>query len=111
MDRQPLLRRLRAMHFHSGDRPRALADARRIAALLREHGAARVFGIGSAFDSARPFTRRSDLDLVVEGLPPESFFRVWALAEKRTAVPLDLKPLETASDAFRATVNERGVAL
>ena len=48
---------------------------------------------------------------MVEGLPPGSFFRVWALAEKRTAVMLDLKPLETASDTFRTAVCERGVAL
>ena len=111
MDRQPLLQHLRATHFESGNRVRARADARRIAALLRDQGARRVFGIGSAFDECRPFTRRSDLDLVVEGLPPALFFTARALAEKHSSVHLDLKPLETATPAFRRAVRDRGVVL
>lgn len=111
MDRRPLLQHLRATHFESGDRAGALADARRIAVLLRDQGAEGVFGIGSAFDESRPFTRRSDLDLVVEGLPPALFFTAWALAEKHCGVHLDLKPLETATPAFRRAVRDRGVAL
>ena len=111
MDRQALLRHVRALHFESGDRPRARADAKRIAAMLRRQGARRVFGIGSAFEEDRPFTRRSDLDLVVDGLPPALFFSAWAEAEKQTALPIDLKPLETATEAFRSAVYERGVPL
>lgn len=111
MDRTALLRHLRAVHFESGDRPRARADAKRIAGLLRDHGARRVFGIGSAFDESRPFTHRSDLDLVVEGLPARRFFPAWALAERHTDMPLDLKSIETATAAFRKAVYQRGVVL
>ena len=111
MDRQALLRHLRAMHFESGDRQRTRADARRIAEMLRRQGARRVFGIGSAFEEERPFTRRSDLDLVVEGLPPALFFYAWAQAEKLAAVAVDLKPMETATTAFRKALRERGVPL
>ena len=99
------------MHFESRGRPRARADARRIAELLRRQGAKRVFGVGSAFEENRPFTRRSDLDLVVDGLPPALFFSAWAEAEKQTALAVDLKPLETATEAFRSAVYERGVPL
>ena len=111
MDRQALLRHIRVTHFESRDRPRARADARRIAELLRRQGAKRVFGIGSAFEENRPFTRRSDLDLVADGLPPALFFSAWAEAEKQTALAVDLKPLETATEAFRSAVYERGVPL
>ena len=111
MDRQALLRHIRAMHFESSDRPRARADARRIAEMLRRQGARRIFGIGSAFEEDRPFTRRSDLDIVVEGLPPALFFSAWAQAEKLAAVAVDLKPLETATTAFRSAVHKRGVPL
>ena len=111
MDRQALLRHIRATHFESGDRPQARADARRIAEMLRRQGARRIFGIGSAFEEQRPFTRRSDLDIVVEGLPPALFFSAWAQAETLAAVAVDLKPLETATSAFRQAVRERGVPL
>ena len=111
MDRQALLRHIRATHFEAGDRPRARADAQRIAEMLRRQGAKRVFGIGSAFEDDRPFTRRSDLDLVVEGLPPALFFSAWAQAEKLATAVVDLKPLETATAAFRSALRERGVSL
>ena len=111
MDRQALLRHIRATHFESGDRLGARANARRIAEMLRRHGARRVFGIGSVFEDERPFTRRSDLDLVVEGLPPALFFFAWAQAEKQTGLSVDLKSLETATRAFRKAVQERGVPL
>ena len=111
MDRQALLRHIRATRFESGDRFRARVDARRIAEMLRRQGAKRVFGIGSAFEDERPFTHRSDLDLVVEGLPPALFFSAWAQAEELAAAVVDLKPLETATTAFRKAVRERGVSL
>ena len=78
MDRRALLRHLRATHFESGDRTLAVSDARRIARFLGRSGAQKVVGIGSAFDSQRPFTHRSDIDLVVEGIDPGSFYSVSA---------------------------------
>ena len=75
MDRSTLLNHIRATHFESGDRELALADAQRIAAYLVKEGARRVVGIGSAFEPSRPFTDRSDIDLVVEGIEPGRFFR------------------------------------
>ena len=70
-----------------------------------------MVGIGSAFAPDRRFTRRSDIDLVVEGLPPERFFRVSAQAADTTAFDLDLVPVESAADYIRQAVREEGVDL
>lgn len=111
MDRASLLNHLRATHFESGDRERALGDARRIAAHLKHEGASRIIGIGSAFEATRPFTDRSDIDLVVGGIDPRRFFAVYAAAAKMTDFTLDLTALETVTAAFLDNVGKYGVEL
>ncbi len=111
MDRAGLLNHLRATHFESGDRERALADAHRIAVLLRDEGATRIVGIGSAFETTRPFTDRSDVDLVAEGIDPGRFFAVSASAARLTDFNLDLTAFETLTAAFRESVDKYGVEL
>jgi predicted nucleotidyltransferase len=111
MDRGVFLAHIRRTRFAPGDRENAQADARRIADFLREQGASRVVGIGSAFAPNRRFTKRSDIDLVVEGLPPRRFFRALAEAADTTAFALDLTPAESATDYMRQAVDEEGVDL
>ena len=111
MDRADLLAHLRATHFESGDRERARTDARRIARFLAGEGARRVVGIGSAFDARRSFSRRSDIDLVVEGIDARKFFAVSARAAAMTGFRLDLTPLETASPALQRVARDEGVEL
>lgn len=111
MDRTVLLRHIRRTHFAPGDLALALAQARAIARHLYENGASRVIGIGSAFDDERAFTARSDIDLVVEGIHPNVFYRVSAQAEDLTSFELDLFPLECATASLRRVVESRGVAL
>lgn len=111
MDRASLLDHLRATHFESGDRERALADVRRIAAHLKDEGASRIVGIGSAFDATRPFTNRSDIDVVVGGIDPRRFFAVYAAAARLTDFTLDLTALETVTAAFLDSINAYGVEL
>lgn len=111
MDRQVLLEHLRRTRFSSAGRERARADARRIAAFLRAEGAQRVIGFGSAFAPDRRFTPRSDLDVAVEGLPPERYYSVLAQAQEMTRFPLDLRPLESALDYLRESVRREGVLL
>lgn len=108
MDRETLLKHIRVTHFESGDRELALSDARRISAYLVEQGASRVVEIGSAFEPSRPFTDRSDIDLVVEGIEPARFFSVSAAAAAMTDFRLDLTPLEVATEALRRVVTESG---
>lgn len=78
--------------------------ARRLAAL----GARRVWLVGSfARGDAGP---RSDLDLAVEGVPPER----WAEAERATeaiagaVAPVDLVPVESARSRFKEAVAREG---
>ena len=111
MDRSALLAHVRRTRFAAGDIEAARADAQRIADFLREEGATRIVGIGSAFVSSRRFTKRSDIDLVVEGLPPRRFFRASATAADMTAFELDLTPMESAVAYMRQAVDDEGVDL
>ena len=88
----------------------ALADAKRIAAHLRDRYQAEVIGIGSLFDPARPFLERSDIDLVVSGLPKGKYFAALSEAADLTRFHLDLIPLEDANDLLRERAR-RGVRL
>ncbi len=111
MDRSVFLAHVRRTHFSPGDRETAQEDGRRIARFLRRQGASRVVGIGSAFAPDRRFTRRSDIDLAVEGLPPERFLRASATASDMTAFEIDVIPLESATERMRQVIREEGVEL
>lgn len=97
--------------MQAGDAEGALADARRIADHLKRTYGARVFGIGSLFESARPFTPRSDIDLVVQGLPKARYFEELARVSEMTRFAIDLIPYEDANDLVRDIVAEAGVEL
>ena len=94
-----------------GDAAAARADAERIAAYLRDRYGAEVIGIGSLFDPARPFLQRSDIDLVVSGIPTGRYFAALSEAADLTRFHLDLIPLEDANDLVRETADRRGVRL
>ena len=111
MNRSVFLAHIRRTRFAPGDRDTAQADAHRIANFLRGEGARRIVGFGSAFAPHRRFTKHSDIDLMVEGLPPRRFFRVLAEAADMTAFELDLTPAESATDYMRQAVDEEGVDL
>lgn len=111
MDRNTLLTHLRRTHFAPGDRDRALADARAIAGFLKRVYGARVFGVGSLFEPDRRFRATSDIDLVVEALPPDRFFEASAKAARMTEFELDVTPLEDASEYMRTVVATKGVEL
>ena len=111
MDRDVLLTHLRKTRFAPGDRARAQADARAIADYLKGQYGARVVGIGSAFVETRPFGQRSDIDLVVEGLPAAEFYRASARAAEMTSFSLDVIPFESSTPLLRERVEAEGVAL
>ena len=69
-----------------------------------------MIGIGSLFDPARPFLERSDIDLVVSGLPKGKYFAALSEAADLTRFHLDLIPLEDANDLLRERAR-RGVRL
>ncbi len=86
--------------------------ARRAARLLKEEfGATRVVAFGSLAHGAW-FGPRSDIDLAVEGIPPQAFWRAWCALDRLDAtVEIDLVPIESAPDRLRDEITYQGVAL
>lgn len=92
--------------IHCITRSEALAAAEACARLLRErYGARRVIPFGSVRGDA-PWHADSDLDLAVEGLPPEQFFDAWGAL--RALLPpgleVDLVSLEETYPEMRARI-------
>ncbi len=91
---------------------RALAAQARLAlteaiAILKEHGAKRVILFGSLLQRER-FHRGSDIDLAVEGIPPQKFIRAGADLMMALDWPIDLKPLEEIEQFFREMILKKG---
>lgn len=86
--------------------------ARQAARLLREtFGATRVVAFGSLVHGAW-FNPDSDIDLAVEGVPAEAFWRAWAAVDRVNAsFAIDLVAIEAASATFRTEFLNQGVAL
>ncbi|MEW5898832.1 MAG: nucleotidyltransferase domain-containing protein [Bacillota bacterium] len=85
--------------------------AREMARVLAEEFAvSRVYLIGSL---TRPgyFTSHSDIDLVVEGLPPEKFYQAERRLEDIATIPFDLIDWAELDERFAARVRREGVIL
>ena len=77
-------------------------------ALVDEFGATRVFLIGSLVEGA--FRLDSDIDLIVEGLAPQSYFRALSrLSRLAGEIAVDLIPWEGYK--YKAEVLEKGKLL
>ena len=91
----------------------AASAAQECAHLLYEnYGVSKVYLFGSLNDPER-FHDRSDIDLVVDGLPPRLYFK--ALAELWRLLPpgmqLDLIPFEDADSELHERVVKEGAPL
>lgn len=86
--------------------------ARQAARLLYEtYGATKVVAFGSLAHGVW-FGMRSDIDLAVEGIPPETFWSAWcALDRLDPAIDIDLVAIESASGRLRDEIRLQGVAL
>ena len=93
-------------------RDRGWTVARRAADLLRrQFGATRVLAFGS-LARARAFHARSDVDLAVWGLPPESYLRaVAAVNDLPEAFGVDLVEAERCGRALLESIEREGVEL
>jgi predicted nucleotidyltransferase len=77
--------------------------ARRAADLLYAHGAQRVWVFGSVATGRRQ-DFRSDLDLAVEGLPAEIYFRMVGELLQLLPCSVDLVEMETAPPSLRDNI-------
>ena len=57
------------------------------------------------------FHEGSDIDLVVEGLPADTHFRVWSELDRDEDFNLDLHRWEELSDGFRSVIQSYGRVL
>lgn len=87
-------------------RQAARAVAERCAELLKSRfGAKQVILFGSVTGRG-PWHERSDIDLAVEGMPAEDFFRAWVALDEviPRGMQIDLVALEDASPELRARI-------
>ena len=86
--------------------------ARQAASLLKEQfGATRVVVFGSLAHGAW-FHARSDIDLMVAGIPPEKFWRAWAaLDQVSDGFEIDLVTDLELTERLRAAIEREGVEL
>jgi predicted nucleotidyltransferase len=84
--------------FREDLRAKAKADVIKIAEYLKTRYAAEVFGIGSVFEEDRPYGPRSDIDLVVKGLPESRYFHILGEVSDMTNFHVDLIPYESANE-------------
>ncbi len=104
----------RAREQANEDRQRAAAaldEARRAARILADrYDVNRVILFGS-LAWPRPFRRESDIDLAVEGLAPEHFFRADAELAREIPFPIDLKLLSDCPPALLDRIEREGRVL
>lgn len=93
-------------------RQAAWSVARQAARVLKEaFGATRVIAFGSLAHGAW-FGPRSDIDLAVEGVPADAFWRAWgALDRLNSAFEIDLVAIESAPERLRDEIFGQGVVL
>jgi predicted nucleotidyltransferase len=96
----------------SARRQAALIAARGAAGLLKtSFGATRVLLFGSVA-AAAGFHERSDIDLAVEGVPPDHFWRAWAaLDDLGSGFEIDLVDLTYARQSLVDEVARSGIEL
>lgn len=67
----------------------------------------RLYLFGSSL-SKRLLAPWSDIDLAIEGLKGDLFFRAYALMLKEARFPVDLKPFEDLDRLFKERIKKEG---
>lgn len=84
--------------------------ASRLADLLAdEYRVERVYLFGSVASGQAHL--RSDIDIAVDGIAAEDYYRAWARLERETDIPVDLVALSDANVSLVEKVRREGVVL
>lgn len=94
-----------------GDCVLAREEARHLAKILKKEFLARRVILFGSLVSRDNFHFRSDIDLAVEGLPDDRFFKAVGKIIRISRFPVDIKPLEDMSEDSRREIEERGILL
>lgn len=89
-------------------RQNAIAEARRLASILRKRFKFESIYIYGSILSDN-FRLHSDIDMVIKGLPSNDFFKVYAMLIKESDYKIDLKPFEDLSVEFKEKVSTGGM--
>jgi len=94
------------------ERDRLLLCVRQAAGMLKtQFGVRRVILFGS-LAHATWFPRESDVDLAIEGLASDDYWRAWrAVEDVITDREVDLIEIEMATDSLRGAIERHGVEL
>lgn len=103
-----LLKHLKNRGPAAGDEDQARNAAVKIANHLKTKYDATLYGVGSLFLPGRTFTKKSDIDLVVKGLPASKFFSIVNEVNEMTEYEVDLIPWEDANEYLRSQAEEEG---
>jgi len=94
---------------------KALKEAKRVAEVLRErYGVRRAVLFGSLAKYLRgtgEFTERSDIDLAVEGLPKEKYFKVLSEINRLSEFEIDLIDLEGCPEFLKRLIEREGIEI
>jgi predicted nucleotidyltransferase len=94
------------------DRERLVALAKQAAAMLKSRFAVRRVILFGSLAHASWFMPDSDVDLVIEGLKDEEYWKAWKLVEEIIGDrPVDFIALETVGDSLRRAIERHGVEL
>lgn len=89
-----------------------LGRIREAATVLKTRFDARRVILFGSLAHAAWFTPDSDVDLVVEGLMSDDYWRAWRLVEEIIADrPVDLIEIETAGESLQRAIRRHGVEL
>ena len=104
--------RMGKTEHETGERERILNRVRQVATLLKKRfGAKKVILFGSMAHQAW-FVPDSDLDLAVEGVRAEDYWKAWEAAEEMFPdMPVDLIDVESATESLKKAIYRYGVLL
>jgi len=89
----------------------ARADAEVAVGILSRYAAVRRIWLFGSVGKGRTPDFRSDIDLAVEGLPPEHYLSVWALLDGTLRLPPDLVRWEEANETLRDEIERWGILI
>ena len=94
------------------DREQLLHRVREAAAVLKKRFSARRVVLFGSLAHEAWFVSDSDVDLAVEGLQTEDYWRAWRVVEDIILDrPVDLIDMQTAVDSFHRAVERYGIEL
>ena len=94
-----------------GNNVLASKEARRLARILKKEFFARRVILFGSLVSYGNFHFKSDIDLAVEGIPDDKFFKAVGKIVRTSRFPVDIKPVEDMPENFRKEVELQGILL